>query len=418
MSSRDKLLNNKYSKVKETRNVITQKVKSVLSSKSVDPCNPKSVAKKLEGQSPRIKKLGAGAYGDVLLYPVGDKHAMAVKMSRFGDENLEHEYTTMMMLNRKGLFAPAPYAIRDCGRSIMYYEFANGGDIRSYMHKNFLSKENPVTNLIFRNQMKSIITQVLYNLYKVQQFYPTFRHNDLHLGNILVSKGGLIKGYSTYDVDGLKVLKKNVGVIAYVHDFGFTDFDELPNEKVRRSTNTFADWGIVQKSHPLYDAHLFLNSLYQEFKNEYPFAETKKMIEEIFHTNYLTRNSPVVKNNRLRSGVKHYLPTIKQILSNPYFIKSKSDKVKDIISVILDVKKYSKKKAPPPKKKTPPPKKKVLPKNIRINEKGDLKIKTRKCRLYKKPELEFIAQSKGVNTTGLTKLQICDALKKKYVSKV
>lgn len=409
MSSRNKLVNNKYSKVKETRDVITKKVKSVLSSKSVNPCDPKSVAKKLEGKSPKLKKLGGGAYGDVILYPVGDNHAMAVKFSKFGDENLEHEYTTMLLLNRKGLFAPAPYALRDCGRSIMYYEYANGGDIRSYLRTNFVSQENPATNLIFRAQLKSIITQVLYNLYKVQQIYPSFRHNDLHLGNVLVSKGGQIEGYSTYNVDGLKVLKKNIGVIAYVHDFGFTDFEQHPNEKVRRASETFSEWGIVQKSNPMYDVHLFFNSLYQEFKNVYAFTETKKMILELFHKDYLTSNSRFVKNNRLRPNIKHYIPTIKQILEHPYFIKDKTDKVQNIISVILDVKKYSNK----PKKTA-----KVVPKNIRINEQGNLKIKTRKCRLYKKPELEFIAQTKGVNTRGLTKLQICDALKKKYASKV
>ena len=404
MSSRNKLINNQYSKVKETRNVITKKVKSVLSSKSVDPCDPKAVAKKLEGKSPRLKKLGGGAYGDVTLFPVGDNHAMAVKISRFGDEDLEHEYATMALLNRKGLLAPAPYAIRDCGRSIMYYEYANGGDIRSYLRTNFVSKENPVTNLIFKAQLKSIITQVLYNLYKIQKLYPTFRHNDLHLGNVLVSRGGKLDGYSTYNVDGLKVLRKNIGVIAYVHDFGFTDFDQLPNEKVRRNLGTFSEWGMVKNSHPMYDVHLFFNALYQEFKNVYAFAETKKMIKELFHPDYLTSTSRVVQNNRLRPNVKHYIPTIKQILSNPYFIKSKSEQVKNIMSVILDVKKYGRKKVPP--------------KNIHMNKQGELKIKTRKCRLYKKPELQFIAGTKGINIKGMTKLQICDALKKKYVSKV
>ena len=440
-SSQFKKSNNYFSKLKSDRDVITKKVKTVLKSKSVNACDPKSVARKLVGESPGSKKyLGGGVYGDVYLYNAGNGHMMAVKKAKHALEDLAHEYSVMLLLNRKGLFAPAPYGIRKCDTDIMYYEFADNGTLSDYL-KNILKLgvDPAEIDYVFKVRLKAVLTQLLYNLYKIQQLYPSFRHNDLHSRNVLVSEEGKIGGYSTYTVGKKKILKKNIGVIAYVHDFGFTDFDQLPNDQIRLSTSGSLDeYGLKVGSHPLYDVHFLFNDLYNTFENVPSFQETAKMIKSVFPMKYLKQKSTVVSKSRLRGNVVHKLPTIEQILNKKYFIKDVKSKTEEALSLINSIRtippqskleraltflpaakavpKVVKKAAPAPVQKRVV--QACAPKNIRMNKDNELKIKTKKCRLYKKSELVSMAQKKGIKTEGMTIQKICEALKKKYVNKV
>jgi len=120
-----------------------------------------------------------------------------------------------------------------------------------------------------------------------------------------------------------KILKENVGIMSYMHDFAFSDCDILPNEYQRKHPRDFADYGIVKDSHSLYDVHFLFNSLYLEFGHAIPFLETVRMITEVFPGIYLGKETPFVKNHRLRGNVKHKLPSFETILKNPYFTKKK-----------------------------------------------------------------------------------------------
>ena len=318
----------------------------------------------------------------------------------------------------------------------------------------------------------------------MQESIKNFRHYDLHPGNVLISKRGKKGGYSSMMVGKTKVLKENLGLISYIHDFAFTDSDVLPNMQQRRHQRDFLDYGIVKDSHPLYDVHFLLNSLYMEFGRNVAFAECARMITEVLPIQYIGKETAFVKNHRLRAGIKHRLPTIETVLKNPYFLKKKTHtKVELALMSLINTQPqattiYKEKTAARKQKKEPkgPSKKslkighpnkqtqklqrncekqnKMTTKNCiestslsrRIKEfkkkqahqqttalsngrkmeyipftkdkNGEIAIKGRKCRLYKKAELEKILQKKGMVYKGKTIKQMCEALKKKYINKV
>ena len=398
---------NNYSNVKKNRNVIFKKVIDATRAPNVDPCNPESVSRKLLGKSPLKKSIGSGVYGKAYVYPAGNNKFLCVKLSKTKNENLIHEFATMKILAKRGHYCPMPYTIRSCGVSMMYYQYANGGDLKKYL-KTLLNFKREDAKAVFILQVKSIVTQVLMHLHHLQKEMPSFRHNDLHIQNILITKGGKTSGFSSYNVKGRKILKRNVGIMAYLHDFGFADSDNLPNESVRK-TKDFYNYGIKPHSHPMYDAQFFLSSLFNEFKTVPAFAETARMITQVLPKEYLQFGSRFVNNFRLKPNVRHYLPTIEHILEHPYFEKKTINRLGQALSVIVNKRVEKKKEVS---------KKKEAPKNIFMNKDNDLKIKKKKCRLYKKSEIQFIAQTKGIDTKGMTVAQICDALKKKYINKV
>jgi len=50
-----------------------------------------------------------------------------------------------------------------------------------------------------------------------------------------------------------------------------------------------------------------------------------------------------------------------------------------------------------------------------MSNKGYIKVGTRKCQSYRKPELIKIAKSMGINTDGKTINKICESIKLKYI---
>ena len=322
---------NEYASLEKNKNVIEKKISTILNAQLVNPCNPSAVVKAILGnKKPGSKsngKIGSGVYGTVRVYDAGDNHFFAVKTAKGRDDDLLHEYTVLKLMYKRGFNVPKPYALRYCQdsygkRNIIYYEYADGGDLRNYLRR-LLDAKTTQSAIEFQKSIKSILTQVFVNLYNVQKQLKGFRHFDLHPGNILVTKRGKTRGYSQYNMGKTKILRENVGIISYMHDFAFSDCDILPNEYQRKNPRHFTDYGIVNNSHPLYDVHFLLNSLYLEFGHAIPFLETVRMITEVFPGIYLGKETPFVKNHRLRGNVKHRLPSFETILKNPYFTKKK-----------------------------------------------------------------------------------------------
>ena len=335
---------NEYASLEKNKNVIEKKISTILNSRLVNPCNPTDVVKAILGnKKPGSKsngKIGSGVYGTVRVYDAGDNHFFAVKTAKGKDDDLLHEYTVLKLMYKRGFNVPKPYALRYCQdsygkRNIIYYEYADGGDLRNYL-RNLLEQKTTKSAIEFQRSIKSILTQVFVNLYNAQKQLKGFRHFDLHPGNILVTKRGKTKGYSEYNMGKTKILRENAGIMSYMHDFAFSDCDILPNEYQRKHPRDFADYGIVKNSHPLYDVHFLLNSLYLEFGHAIPFLETVRMITEVFPGIYLGKETPFVKNHRLRGNVKHRLPSFETILKNSYFTKKKKKtKVDQVIDKIL-----------------------------------------------------------------------------------
>jgi len=322
---------NEYASLEKNKNVIEKKISTILNAQLVNPCNPSAVVKAILGnKKPGSKsngKVGSGVYGTVRVYDAGDNHFFAVKTAKGRDDDLLHEYTVLKLMYKRGFNVPKPYALRYCQdsygkRNIIYYEYADGGDLRNYLRR-LLQSKTTKSAIEFQKSIKSILTQILVNLYNAQKQLKGFRHFDLHPGNILVTKRGKTKGYSEYNMGKTKILKENVGIMSYMHDFAFSDCDILPNEYQRKHPRDFVDYGIVKDSHPLYDVHFIFNSLYLEFGHAIPFLETVRMITEVFPGIYLGKETPFVKNHRLRGDVRHRLPSFETILKNPYFTKKR-----------------------------------------------------------------------------------------------
>lgn len=467
MSSKN-IVENNYASLQKNRNVIASQISNILNAQYVNPCDPLALSKQLLGNKKVGSKgnlsIGSGVYGSIRVYEAGGGRYFAVKTAKGKDDDLLHEYTTLKMLYKRNYNVPRPYALRYCDdtydkKNIIYYEYADGTDLRGYLHE-LLNNKTTQSNLIFVKAIKNILTQVIANFYEMQKELKNFRHYDLHPGNILISKKGKKGGYSSMMIGKTKVLKENLGLISYIHDFSFTDNDVLPNLHQRKLD--FRDYGIDKSSHPLYDIHFLLNSLYMEFGRNVVFAECARMITDVLPVGYIGGETLYVKNYRLRAGIKHNLPTIENIIKNPYFLKTKTDtKVELALQSLLTAKpqvatvfkkqktqknfkitqlnketKELKKMGPKNNsigvtslnkrvmefKKKQATKKQITPpsvKNqIKKDKNGEIAIRGRKCRLYKKTELEKVLQKKGMFYKGKTIKQMCEALKKKYINKV
>jgi len=398
MKSTDKISIEKYSVLRKDRSVIRNKIRDIL--KSVDGCDPKRVIKKTTGNDKSLKKLGEGVYGIVYSGPVDkDKNEyVAIKMEKVNDNGLEHEFAMMKLLKHKGILVPSAYALKKCSfGNVMYIEFANAGTVMTFMDNIIKTKK---LHILVPYYFKLIITQVLYRLYEIQKIMPTFRHNDLHLDNVMISREGKKNGYTLYNIGRHKVLRKNMGIVSYLSDFGFSNYSGLEQQDVISGMHK-EGYGIAKNSHPTYDAHFFLNCLYNKYKNEQLFRGTKIFLETIFSPSYLKRESQHVENYRLRYNVKHSIPSIEQIFMSNYFIKKVENKSLEIIKTLSPV--------------VPPKVLDKIKKEYFMNKDNELKIKTRKCRLYKKDELVNIAKKENVYRDKMTKVLLCKALEKKYI---
>lgn len=228
-------------------------------------CHPEKVLYSQRLRKRGLNAIGVGKYGQVSVgcTDLSCKKQIAVKKSL---DDMRDEYRMMRIAH---LIAPLhvtePYLVTECkpAGSILYYEFVNGTTI---------DKIGKVD--------RCIVYQVLKTLYKFQKY--KFRHNDVHLQNILIERG----------------TKR-----AVITDFGLANTKDLSMVK---------NYGVHPKSDLKYDYHMFLNWLYYETRD--PF------VRKIFPPEYIGQTTSKVNNFRLRYGVSHRsLPTLRQVLESPHF---------------------------------------------------------------------------------------------------
>jgi len=304
-------------------------------------------------------QIGQGGYGKVFRGCIDDKcekyivykeirtpslsektnNVPLAKLKNVIDEiNPKMEFTIAKKL--EGFGVPKMYLYKSCdGKDILYSEFVQGNEFHRWM----LTKPT-------LESVKSAMVQVIYNLYRIHQKYPGFRHHDLHLGNILVrpvpKKDIQIKlKDKTYTIS-------NGGVEAVIIDFGFSVFPRIKNPLVNRGN--YLNLGISRNSNKLYDLHFFLNNLYPFVRQAGNMTErkVKNFITSLLKNGYTNRTSEFVKNYRLRGnrGQNHskVLPTFENVLSHPFFT-GETPKVLPIPTM----KSTKKVVIAPPKPKTP-----------------------------------------------------------------
>ena len=258
-------------------------------------------------------------------------------------------------------------------QSVMFSEYISNGPFPKYIQKIAASPRKRLNDRF----MRSVISQVLTALYKIRRTYPGFRHNDLHLENILVKPG---KPYP----------------IMVLNDFGYATLDD----KVKNPTVTDGDfsqnWGIGPKTSPLYDVHLFLNEMRKEClryksKSTDGFKKTLAFLNEMIPSGYRENTNKYTLRMRLRYGVNYPgILNLKQILATNYLKNVKTSRFNvgpytsaNLIQVGLSPNSRNwalgrnKKKSPSPvKKKSPSPVKKKSPSPVKKKSPSPVKKKS------------------------------------------
>ena len=240
--------------------------------------------------------IGQGEYGKVYRGKNKNGRIVVVKNS---DKNLQTERNIAKKL--MGFNVPIVYGYRE----LLISEFINGVTFKEYIRGGQ------------RKDLRVMAHRVVSNLEKIHKKMSTFRHHDLHLENVMVLPGGKVK----------------------IMDFGLSTVHGIKNPNIEGFKK---DYGISPDSFFMYDAHLFLNSLYAE-------GVLKEVIESLLPKEYLVMTSECVGNYRLRSDVDHGEAlkgfTYKRILD------TLKPKAQNVIKSILN----AKPKSPPKtnKKKSP-----------------------------------------------------------------
>jgi hypothetical protein len=292
-------------KTNEQRNAVGAEVKKLL--RGAKGCDPKSqmYAPRMNSLSTiekgRILKIGQGEYGAVYYGCLDDKCNTRVAIKFTSEPSAKMEYRIAQKL--KGMGVPRMYHFKTCDkRDVLYFEYVDGIPLEKWI------RSNPGIS-----EYKSVIRQVISNLYKIHQKYPEFRHHDLHWNNVMITKNG-----------------KPIMI-----DFGMAVMKGINNPDV--NAGNFLRSGISRKSHPMYDAHYFLN-IVQKYTHS---KSVRDFITSLFKypDDYLVNQSFYVFKRRLRLVKHKELPTFESILSHPFLTGKKDDVAKKILDTVAKTKK-------------------------------------------------------------------------------
>ena len=371
------------------KNAVGEEVKKLLRGKKA--CSPKQELFSNKGikieKGKNLRMLGKGAYGAVFYGCLEDacKTQIAIKVTTEPSAKMEYRIADKL----RGMGVPRMYHFKSCNDTdILYFEYIKGETLQEWMKRGQTA-----------GAYRSLISQLIKNLKKIHEKYPKFRHHDLHWNNILVLEG-------------------NKPIII---DFGLSTIDGVRNPDV--VSGEFKNNGIYVGSHHMYDVHYILNIIYK-YTNV---TKVKNFIRDLFPAKYLNSTNPWIKLGRLRPGFSHGLPTYDDILEHPFLRPGILRKIVPKKRVVVPKKVV----APPQKvgttsairrakavlqkeaeKKKMPPKRPgvavaVTKPKVFINKNGDLKIDTKKCRLYKKQDLVKMFKV----DPKLTKEQMCTFIK-------
>lgn len=386
------------------------------------------------------KKIGEGEYGEVFFGCVDKecKKDIAIKVQ---EEPLGKEFKIGKIVSNFG--GVKMYALESCkGKHIMYSEYVNGGTLEDYI-KNNKTRLRPI-------HYRSMITQILCNLYRIHKKYPSFRHSDLHAKNILINTDTPTLKKDVYKVGKFNLTVEDVGLNALFTDYGLSSTNTIKNPKTRGLDK---DWGISPKSNPMYDVHLILNAIFLVcIRTESVSArETISFIDRILPREYKGDESSKIKNFRMRIDADHSnFPTFEKIFSDPYFLPYRAN-IREKPNPLSFLPKATplpkQRQKPKPKqttgnasqsaamrrakavmnkekqKKTQPIKRRVAPQpttsarapKVTIAPKGYVRIDGKKCATYKKKDIVDVAKKAGIDVQGKTIEKICESLKLKYV---
>lgn len=230
--------------------------------------------------------IGSGTYGDVYAGYQNKtmRSTLAIKKLK-GSESTDKE----VRITRK-IYRIAPRHVVNIvkySKSSIELEMYRGGALGDW-----LKKSKGMNDTVLR----AIILQVIVTLYRIHQKDPSFRHNDLSLGNIFVDDRYLQDRGET--LHSYKI--PPFGVRTVLADFGLAGDLQYPVGK------SWPDYGIYEGNDEMYDVHMFLNNLliFYAKKRESQVPLTVKFLEDVLKGGYSGESNKYVNRYRLRSGAK------------------------------------------------------------------------------------------------------------------
>lgn len=195
-------------------------------------------------------------------------------------------------------FAPASKSAAVTGMDyrnqiVMFSEYCPGGDFDTWLNK--------VRSRLTDRDMAGLIHQVVAALKKIHTRYPEFRHNDLHLKNVLVDDQG-----------------KSPRLV--ISDFGLARLTAKGSNPIVNSAE-FNSYGITSSTDVRYDTHLFTNALRIHFMRGGfgHLRETIAFLDRVVPPGYRGQNDRYIHESRLVGKVFPGLPGFTEILADPYF---------------------------------------------------------------------------------------------------
>jgi Protein kinase domain len=180
-------------------------------------------------------------------------------------------------------------------QNVIVMELCEGGALEKW-----LDSHKPSDDLMLR-----IIKQVLTTLQTLMAKYPHFRHNDLHLENVFVSRS---RGFLIADFGWARLKEKGTN----------------PAVNTANGTSTASCYGVGPKTNTRYDMHLFLNNIREKcLKNAELVPKTLKFLNAVLPAGYRGKSDTHVNDFRLKyDDPCPDLPSLTKVLSHP-FLKQK-----------------------------------------------------------------------------------------------
>lgn len=200
-------------------------------------------------------RIGEGVSGIVNAYFNENGNGLTAYARKTQDESFGNEVKLMRKIGRivPG-YVPKIYSANT--NTNLRTNFIKGGSLKSWLSRN----EKYITDA----DICLIIIQVLKILQRISIRDPTFRHNDLHIENLLV------------DDDANKPSINDTGVRVLLTDFGLARDSEFkceqfegPNADPDYKAMLREDYGIYVGNDKMYDAAVFLQSIRTNVKSKF-----------------------------------------------------------------------------------------------------------------------------------------------------
>jgi hypothetical protein len=163
-------------------------------------------------------------------------------------------------------------------------------------------KENEKEYIYTTKLIDEAIFLVLFTLYKIMKYFPKFKHNDLHLNNILVYPCNKNKIYiinnKIYCINTI-----NIKIIDF--EMSTLGEDYLINNYIKSLFDN-NDFGLDNNINSYYDIHYFLNIIYSNMKN----TKYQEIISKYIDKSFFGQENSYIKNWRLRNNQHFKMNTI------------------------------------------------------------------------------------------------------------